>query len=387
MNARVLFVAAVALAASLATGPPNAYAQELARKSDWKESYSGIAVEYGTISVPGGTRLRTIVTKPSGAEGRLPALFLVGWLSCDSVEAPPAARGSIPALLRGLAARSGTLFFRVDKPGVGDSEGVCANTDFDTELAGYRAAFRQFLSRPDVDTARIFLFGWSNGGGVAPLVPEGEPVAGYVVSGGWVRTWYEHMLETERRQMTLSGKSPGDVNDALKKEEELYDLYLNRGMTPGAVLKSRPDLAPVWSDDPDRQYGRPARFYQQLQKLNLEDAWSSVDAPVLSIHGEYDSIMGREDNERIPAIVNARHPGYGTFVERPRMDHVFGLHASAEEGMTRMGEGTLDEGALAVILDWLKERFAGRRPSLAVRSRRNRPGGRACSSVPTGVKP
>lgn len=353
MNVRV-FAAAVALAASLAAGRRVASGDELARKSGGKESYSGIAVDYGSVSGPAGTRLRTIVTRPSGAERPLPALFLVGWLSCDSVEAPASARGSIPAMLRGLAAQSGMLFVRVDKPGVGDSEGVCGDTDFAAELAGYRAAFRQLLSRPDVDRARVFVFGWSNGAGVAPLVPEGAPVAGYVVSGGWVRTWYEHMLEYERRQMTLSGKSPGEINDAMKKEEELYDLYLNRSMTPGAVLEARPDLASVWADEPERQYGRPSRFYQQLQKLNLEGVWSAVDAPVLSIHGEYDSIMGREDNERIPAIVNARHPGYGTFVERPRMDHVFGLHVSAAEGMTRMGEGRFDEKALTTILDWLR---------------------------------
>jgi len=354
VKGRAFSVAAVALAA-LAAGRRVAGGEDLARKRGWKESYPGITVEYGSVPGPAGTRLRTIVTKPSGAEGPLPALFLVGWLSCDSVEAPPTARGSIPALLRGLAARSGMLFFRVDKPGVGESEGVCGDTDFDTELAGYRAAFRRLLSRPDVDRARVFVFGWSNGAGVAPLVAEGTPVAGYVVSGGWVRTWYEHMLEAERRQMTLSSKPLGGVNDAMKKEEELYDLYLNREMTPGAVLKARPDLASVWSDEPERQYGRPARFYQQLQKLNLEAAWASVDAPVLSIHGEYDSIMGREDNERIPAIVNARHPGFGSFVERPRMDHVFGLHASAAEGMTRMGEGSFDEEALTTILDWLRE--------------------------------
>ena len=259
------------------------------------------------------------------------------------------------------------LFFRVDKPGVGDSEGVCGDTDFGTELAGYRAAFRQLRSRADVDPSRIFLFGWSNGAGIAPLVPEGAPVAGYVVSGGWVRTWYEHVLEAERRQRILSGRSPAEVHDAMRKDEELYDLYLNRGMTPGAVVKERPDLAPAWSDEPDRQYGRPARFYQQLQGLNLEAAWTGVDAPVLAIHGEYDSIMGREDHERIAAIVNARHPGLALFVERPRMDHVFGLQPSAAEGMTRMGEGALDEGALEAILDWLKTRSTGGNPSSRTR--------------------
>ncbi|MGH9440979.1 MAG: FISUMP domain-containing protein [Thermoanaerobaculia bacterium] len=342
------------LAALLLGVPVLGGADGLARRSSPDEAYPGLQVEYGTVSAPGGPRLRTIVTKPAAAKGRLPALFLAGWLSCDSVEAPPKMRGSTASMIRGLASRSEMLFFRVDKPGVGDSAGICGETDFETELAGYRAAFRQLAARPDVDPSRIFIFGWSNGGGFAPLIPEGAPVDGYVVSGGWVKTWFEHMMEFERRQRMLSGRSPGDVNDAMRRVEELYDLYLNRGMTPGAVVKARPDLADVYSDDPDRQYGRPARFSQQLQKLDLEAAWARVDSPVLVIHGEYDFIMGREDHERIAAIVNARHPGFALFVERPRMDHVFGLHASPQDGMNLMGSGAFDEGALAMILAWLR---------------------------------
>jgi pimeloyl-ACP methyl ester carboxylesterase len=348
---------ALALAFLLA---PAARGDELARKPAWKETYPGVTVEYGSATDGGGVRLRTIVTKPSGAAGRLPALFLVGWLSCDSVEAAPAAHDSTARMLQGLASRSGMLFYRLDKRGVGDSEGACGDTDFRTELDGYRAALAQLRARPDVDAKRIFVFGWSNGAGVAPLAAEGGPVAGYVVSGGWVRTWFEHMLEFERRQRTLAGAAPGDVNTAMKKVSRLYDLYLNAGMTPGAVLEAHPELASAYSEEPERQYGRPARFYQQLQELDLAGAWAKVGVPVLVVHGEFDFIMGREDHELIAAIVNARHPGFARFVERPRMDHVFGLHGSAGDGMNRMGAGAFDEGALELILGWLKERSAQR---------------------------
>jgi pimeloyl-ACP methyl ester carboxylesterase len=329
---------------------------ELARKGAHAESYEGIRVEYGAVASPGGPLLRTIVTRPARASGQLPALFLAGWLSCDSVEAPDGSRDSTAAMLRGLASGSGMLFYRVDKAGVGDSEGVCAESDFDAELGGYRAAFRQLRSRPDVDPARIFVFGWSNGGGFAPLVPEGSPVAGYVVAGGWVKTWFEHMMEIERRQMTLSGEPPGEVNEGMRRRSAFYDRYLNLAMTPAAIVKERPDLAPVWTDEPERQYGRPATYYRQLQRLNLEAAWAGVEAPVLSIHGEFDFIMSRDDQERIAAIVNARRPGLGRFVEIPGMDHVFGRHGTAAEGMTRMGQGAFARDALETILEWLRAR-------------------------------
>jgi pimeloyl-ACP methyl ester carboxylesterase len=343
---------------ALALAGPLAATDALPRKQAFRESYPGVAVEYGTVAAPGGPRLRTVVTRPSAARDPLPALLLVGWLSCDSVEAEPGASDATARLLRGLATESGMLFYRVDKPGVGDSEGDCGATDFSTELAGYRAALGELRARPDVDPARVFLFGWSNGAGVAPLVAEGVPVAGYVVAGGWIKTWFEHMVEFERHRRTLAGSAPGDVSEVMKKVAEFYDLYLNRGLAPGAVLLQRPDLATAYDDEPERQYGRPAAFYQQLQALNLAAAWSRVSVPVLALYGEYDFIMRREDHETIAALVDAGHPGRGRFVLIPRMDHSFALHDTRLEGMTEMGRGPLAEEALRAIVGWLKEQTA-----------------------------
>jgi dienelactone hydrolase len=81
-------------------------------------------------------------------------------------------------MLRGLATLSGMVFYRVDKPGVGDSEGVCGDADFRSELDGYRAAYRQLAAREDVDPRRIFVFGWSNGGDRAAVPEEKIPAAG-----------------------------------------------------------------------------------------------------------------------------------------------------------------------------------------------------------------
>ena len=51
-----------------------------------------------------------------------------------------------------------------------------------------------------------------------------------------------------------------------------------------------------WYDTPDGQYGRPAAFYQQLQALNLGEAWQKMNAPVLVIRGGADDIMSRADS-------------------------------------------------------------------------------------------
>src|SRR5262249_23163355 len=89
------------------------------------ERYENVAVELGSVRNARGQRLRTLVTIPR-AGGKLPAIFVAGWLSCDSVEVAPNARDGISRLLRQVISESGAIVARVDKAGVGDSEGNCA---------------------------------------------------------------------------------------------------------------------------------------------------------------------------------------------------------------------------------------------------------------------
>ena len=321
-----------------------------------REEIAGLDVVYGSVVSDRRHRVRTVTTKPRAASGRLPALFLVGWLSCDSVEAPVAAPDGFARLLRDIMTRTDFVVMRMDKPGVGDSEGpACADLDFETELAAYRAAFASFARSPEVDPERIVVMGMSNGGGFAPLVVGDVSVAGFIVSGGWGKTWLEHMLEIERRRLSLSGKEPGEVSRQMKGLSELYDVYLNGRKTPGEIVRERPRLAGLWDDEPAHQYGRPAAFFQQLQDVNLAAAWQKVSAPVLAVHGEYDWIMSREDHELIASWVNRNRPGAGKFVSIPKMDHGYRRYASPEAAFRSEG-GIFAADVSDTIVEWLRAR-------------------------------
>ncbi|HMK31649.1 MAG TPA: PDZ domain-containing protein [Terriglobales bacterium] len=319
-----------------------------------REQIEGFDVIYGSVIGDKGLRFRTILTKPKNASRRLPGIFLVGWLSCDSVEAPLGANDGFARFIRALMTQSGFVMMRMDKPGVGDSQGVCSDTDFLTELSGYRAAFATFTRSEFVDHSKIVMLGMSNGGGVQPLVAGQFPVAGYIVSGGCVKTWLEHMLEIERRRLTLSGKKPGEVSEGMRGYEVFYDLYLNGKKTPGEVVREKPELAPLWMEDGGHQYGRPAAFYQQLQDLNLAAAWQKVSAPVLSVHGEYDWVMSGQDHEMIAAIVNENKPGAGRFVEIPKMDHGYYIYENAFAAFNGSG-GRFSENVGPLVLEWLRQ--------------------------------
>ncbi len=311
-----------------------------------RENFKNAIAQYEWVTNPKGQRIRTIITRPKNATGKVPVIFFVGWLSCDSVEYVNGETDAFGAILWRLIETSGFATMRMDKPGVGESEGNCAVTDFQTELDSYRAAFDSLSKYAFIDQSKIFVVGLSNGGGTAPLAVGSHPVPGFIAASSWGRTWYEHMLEMERgslvRQATLT---PAQIEEAMKNLAAFYKSYLIEGKTPGDVLKEHPEWKSLWHDEPDGQYGRPAAFYQQLQALDLKTVWQGVSAPVLVLHGTSDTIMSRADSIAIADSVNRAHPGHAEFVEIEGADHLLASH------------NKLLDSVVPKMLDWMHKQL------------------------------
>jgi len=318
------------------------------------EQIAGRVVEYASALSARGPRVRTVTTRPPNAAGRLPLIVFIPWLSCDSVESPRGPADGWARMLHAVAASVDAVFVRVDKPGVGDSEGECAQTTLEDDLAAYRAAIRAGLARSDVDPSRLTLFGGSIGGALAPLLAAEFKVHALAAAGGFSRTWSEHILGHERRRLTLSGSPPAAVNAAMRGFVDFYALYLDSRLTPAEVLARRPDLKPIWYDGPEHQYGRHARYFQEVQAQNVEAAWDAVRVPTLVVWGEYDWIMGRADQERIVEIVNAHTAGLAQLLVVPRMNHHFDRFPSALDAFAEKG-GVYATDAATAIVDWLRK--------------------------------
>jgi len=311
-----------------------------------REHFQNASVLYEWAQDSRGERLRTFITRPNNVSGKVPAIFFVGWLSCDSVEyADPDTKDGFGILLRRLIEESGYATVRMDKPGVGESQGDCSKAEFADELTGYQSAFEEMLKYDFIDSTRIFVIGLSNGGGTSALVPRQHAVRGYIAASSWGRTWYEHMLDLERRRLMEKGEPPAAVNTAVKAFIEFYSLYLIKGMTPGRIIAQHPEWKSLWYDAPDGQYGRPAAFYQQLQALNLGEAWQKVNHPVLVIRGTGDNIMSRADSEAIARMVNQVHPGHARYLQIDDMDHDFTIN------------GKFYEELIPAVLNWMKEQL------------------------------
>lgn len=326
-----------------------------------QEQHPGVTTTYGTLALRDGTKLQTIVTKPEGEAGKLPAILFVQWLSCDSVAISTNPRDGWSAMLARIVRESGALVWRTEKRGIGGSEGDCASMDYDTELADHREALRELMRHPNVDPQRVVIFGGSIGGTYAPLLAVNANVAGVMVWGAGATTWAERTLKFERNALELGESDPAKLQEEMSSRLQFLDHYLLQARTPQQIAQEDPTLGATWArivgTAADAHYGRPFTFHQQAHRANWAGAWSRVKAPILVLYGEYDWFESADAASLITRIVNAQSPGAGTFRVVPGMNHHFAIFPTQQAAFQEKN-GRVDPGpAVDTMLRWLKQVF------------------------------
>ena len=257
------------------------------------ESLPNTEFSYGHVTLDDGVRLRTIVSAPTNASGRAPAVLLLQGGSCGSIDVPQAGSTGPNALLHAIAAQ-GFVTMRVDKPGAGDSEGPpCAEIGFREELAGYRAALRALEANPAVDADRVFLLGLSLGGFFAPIIAQDAKIEGISVYGAIAFT-------------------------------------------------------------PTTYPGRSERFFREIAEIDdILELWEQVEARVLLLHGTYDATTTASDHAKIAAAVNSAHPGLAEHRELEGLDHGATRQPSLEAGARNPGGGEQVTDLQDAVLEFL----------------------------------
>jgi dienelactone hydrolase len=336
-------------------------ANDLPRKGGMPfESHPGLDTIPGMLITRDGTRLRTIVTRPTGVRRPLPAILFVQWLSDGTIELPESANDGWSRMMKRLARESGLVMMRTEKRGVGDSGGgPCSRLDYLTELSDHRDALEHLARQEFVDRRRLVVFGASMGANYAPLIAAGQPLAGVITWGGGARPWFDRMLAFERNRRERSDLSADRINAEMKQVEAFLHAYLVEGKSPRQIAQEDTALGAVWSRlilgaDGDTHYGRPVAFHHQAQAQDWAAAWGRVDAPALVLYGEYDWFEDAGGAALAARIAARRHPERTRFHIVPRTDHHFSSFRRPEDAVTDT-DGKVAEGpAVEEILAWLK---------------------------------
>jgi pimeloyl-ACP methyl ester carboxylesterase len=308
-----------------------------------------------------GQRMRTILTKPR-TPGKHPGfLFIQGFspISYDYVLAT--ATGDVATidgpLLREFA-ESGFVTLRVEKPGVGDSEGgPFAELDYHGEIGIYKAALAQLKATEGVDPADIFIFGHSMGASFGPMIAAENPVRGIAIYGGSARTWFEYLLDTIRYQGLVGGDTFEATDEKARQGARLMALVMLEKKSPEDVKESHPELAP-YADAffPGGLFNQKSlEFWRQLNEINFASYWNRLDCAVLAVKGASDFVVYEADHKLIADIVNRAHPGQGKFVIAPNSDHLLHAFATEQESLRNFQRGTFSDSFTQILKDWIAE--------------------------------
>ncbi|MEM6991088.1 MAG: alpha/beta fold hydrolase [Myxococcota bacterium] len=239
-----------------------------------------------------GARLRSIATIPGGGVGSV--VLLLPGITAPPIDHAPDVDDPMRRLVVALAA-AGIATLRVERRGVGDSEGDAAGATFESELGGYTAALTAFTERHAADRARRFLFGHSLGGVQAPLIAARTPIAGIVAYGTTGLPWTEAWVASVERQVRVLGLA---------------------GMA-AAQTKRRSH------GDDEATFGRSRGFVDGLRDVDVTPSWSQFAGRTLLLHGEHDVVTTLDEQRRIAQCCVA-----ATVESMPGLDH----------GMTRVAD-------------------------------------------------
>lgn len=165
---------------------------------------SGAVQLAGTLTIPDG----------DGRSDRRPAIVLLGGSG-------PAPRAGVAAYARQLA-DLGLVTLAFDKRGSGESTGDWTDASLDDLADDATAAMRFVAARPEVETARVGVWGVSQAGWVVPLLASRSPSPAFsiVVTGGGMRPrdieMYGYRQALERGSVSAEDRA---------KAEALLDRY------------------------------------------------------------------------------------------------------------------------------------------------------------------
>jgi hypothetical protein len=249
-------------------------------------------------------------------------------------------------------AGEGFAVLSYDKRCVGASE--CKERSFfDDYVSDAEAAVSYLRKHPQIDPARIAIFGHSEGGiiGATVAAQEEQKIAALVLGAVPGRTLDKLLAERARNRLGEQGKTEAEIKAYLGQ----LDRLLNR-IKAGELERSQLEIDP---NDPllAGVAGQPEVAMALLINDPLQ-VIASVKTPVLILQGEKDQEVTVKDAEYLAeALSRTYHPDYKVQL-LPDVDHLLKPNKGVADLKSYADTSRpLDPQALKIMTQWLREKL------------------------------
>ena len=259
----------------------------------------------------GAWDLPAIITVPK-ASGFHPAVVLVHGSGPNDLNESIGPNRMFEDLAEGLATR-GVIVLRYEKRthtyGANSSVDPATFTVKDEEMDDATAAVALLDSMPEVNRARVFVAGHSEGGFLAPRIAAGNPaVKGLILLAGNVRPLETLLVEQVRYQAGLAGPITPAIQQTIDAANASAAELTNPDLKPGMTVHVLG--APL-----------PASYVLDLRTYHPTEVAAALTIPILVLQGERDYQVTMTDFALWQRALGGRPTA--TFKSYPALNHFF----------------------------------------------------------------
>jgi uncharacterized protein len=317
-----------------------------------RSDLAGVAARRQTVHNPSdvdvtipmsGFNIAGTLTMPKG-EGRLkhPTVLLVGGsgpVDRDESIADVPVFGQLAAAL----ADRGFMVVRYDRRGVGQSGGRAETVTLQDYADDVIAIVKWLAKRDDVDSRRIAVAGYGEGGSVAMLAAAREQKIGSLVliaSSG--STGADLVLEQQRHQLDLMKLPDAERQQKIDLQQKVH----------AAVLSEK-----GWETvPPDVRLQADTAWFRSLLQFDPAKIMPQIKQPLLIVHGDLDTQVPPHHAEQLAELARKRKKAPPVeAVHLPGVNHLLVKATTGEvEEYPQLPEKQITPDAASAIAEWLQ---------------------------------
>ena len=318
---------------------------------------NGLRNEDAKITAHGVTLAGTFTLPATTAPKKAPAVLLLGAFDATPRDGMVVAPNVIAPIYKAIAehlATKGFVTFRFDKRCAGASSCPATAASMDEYLEDAKAALDALQQRPEVNPAKVFIFGHSEGGQFAASLAAADPkLAGVIMAASPGRTLNKVLREFNVNRMREAKEAPEKIAEFTAK----FDLF-TRILSTGDASQMTLPLDPKDPNDAMMQSLAKQPAYTAPMFINdpLQTA-QAVTIPVLLLQGEKDwHITVKDGNFLSEAFTRTHHPDT-TYKLFPNVNHLLQDQQSpATTNLAALAKQPVSADVFAAINEWLAKR-------------------------------